>query len=60
MTQGTSTPNAQLDAEPAAFNPAQIKEFTPQNYDMSQTVSCLLLPANYEYILRLPLNLGRL
>ena len=36
---GTATPNSQLDAEPATFNPAAIKEFTPHNYDLSQTVS---------------------
>jgi hypothetical protein len=35
---GTATPNSQLDAEPAAFNPAAIREFTPQNYDLSQAV----------------------
>ena len=43
MILGTSTPNTQLDAEPTAFNPAQIKEFTPQNYDISQTVSRLIV-----------------
>ena len=38
---GTATPNSQLDAEPATFNPAAIREFTPsQSYDLSQqTVS---------------------
>ncbi|KAH7409661.1 PAB-dependent poly(A)-specific ribonuclease subunit PAN3 [Cadophora sp. MPI-SDFR-AT-0126] len=32
---GTTTPNPPADAEPAMFNPATIKEFTPQNYDLS-------------------------
>ncbi|KAK0110148.1 PAB-dependent poly(A)-specific ribonuclease subunit 3 [Cadophora gregata] len=32
---GTTTPNPPADAEPAVFNPATIKEFTPQNYDLS-------------------------
>lgn len=37
MASGTATPNSQLDAEPATFNPAAIREFTPsQSYDLSQ------------------------
>lgn len=39
---GTATPNSQLDAEPVTFNPAAIREFTPQNYDLSQTVGFTL------------------
>lgn len=38
---GTVTPISHTDAEPAAFNPAQIREFTPQSYDLSQTVSSI-------------------
>jgi PAB-dependent poly(A)-specific ribonuclease subunit 3 len=34
---GTATP-APPDSEPAVFNPAQIREFTPQNYDLSHAV----------------------
>lgn len=34
---GTATPTPQQE-EPVSFNPAQIREFTPQNYDLS-TVS---------------------
>jgi PAB-dependent poly(A)-specific ribonuclease subunit 3 len=41
MTSGTATPNTQPDAQPT-FNPAQIREFTPQHYDLSDAVSCLL------------------
>lgn len=33
---GTATPTQQEDS--VSFNPAQIREFTPQNYDLS-TVS---------------------
>ncbi|XMA08948.1 hypothetical protein WAI453_001739 [Rhynchosporium graminicola] len=35
---GTTTPNPSSDAEPATFNPAAIKEFTPQNYDLSHSL----------------------
>jgi PAB-dependent poly(A)-specific ribonuclease subunit 3 len=35
---GTATPNSQLDAEPAPFNPAAFKEFTPANYDIPHAV----------------------
>lgn len=38
LASGTSTPNAQLDPEIPQFNPAQ-REYTPQNYDLSQNVS---------------------
>jgi hypothetical protein len=41
MTSGTATPNTQPDTQPT-FNPAQIREFTPQHYDLSDAVSCLL------------------
>jgi hypothetical protein len=41
--EGTVTPIPQTETEPATFNPAQIKEFTPQqNYDMSTNVSLVL------------------
>jgi len=36
-TTGTSTPTLQAE-EPALFNPAQIREFTPQGYDLSNSV----------------------
>ncbi|KAH6667548.1 PAB-dependent poly(A)-specific ribonuclease subunit PAN3 [Halenospora varia] len=35
MASGTATPNSQLDSQSATFNPAQIREFTPQNYEIS-------------------------
>ncbi|TAQ85954.1 hypothetical protein B7494_g5721 [Chlorociboria aeruginascens] len=38
LVSGTATPNAQLEAEQATFNPAQIREFTPSGYDLSQNV----------------------
>lgn len=38
LNSGTATP-ASLDTEPAVFNPAQIREFTPQNYEYSQAVA---------------------
>jgi hypothetical protein len=38
---GTATPNLQVE-EPVAFNPAQIREFTPQNYDLTNSVSIFL------------------
>jgi hypothetical protein len=38
---GTATPTPQ--DEPIAFNPAQIREFTPQNYDLSNNVSLINL-----------------
>lgn len=38
LTSGTATPNAPLDPEIPQFNPTQ-RDFTPQNYDLSQTVS---------------------
>jgi hypothetical protein len=41
---GTSTPTLQAE-EPAPFNPAQIREFTPQGYDMSNSVSSDPSPA---------------
>lgn len=31
-------PNLQQTAEASVFNPATIREFTPQNYDISNTV----------------------
>jgi hypothetical protein len=37
-TAGTATPIPQTE-EPAPFNPAQIREFTPQSYDLSNSVS---------------------
>ncbi|TGO33077.1 hypothetical protein BHYA_0268g00040 [Botrytis hyacinthi] len=36
LTSGTATPNAPLDPEIPQFNPTQ-RDFTPQNYDLSQT-----------------------
>jgi hypothetical protein len=44
---GTATP-APVEAETAVFNPAQIREFTPQSYDFAQAVS------NFQYPLRDP------
>ncbi|KAF4634548.1 hypothetical protein G7Y89_g3563 [Cudoniella acicularis] len=35
LASGTATPNSQLDSQSATFNPAQIREFTPQNYEIS-------------------------
>lgn len=37
LASGTATPNPQPEPQPT-FNPAQIREFTPQNYDVSDTV----------------------
>ncbi|ATZ53929.1 Bcpan3 [Botrytis cinerea B05.10] len=37
LTSGTATPNAPLDPEIPQFNPTQ-RDFTPQNYDLSQTL----------------------
>jgi hypothetical protein len=43
--EGTVTPIPQVEIEPAAFNPAQIKEFTPQQaYDISTNVSLISVP----------------
>ncbi|PQE27023.1 PAB-dependent poly(A)-specific ribonuclease subunit PAN3 protein [Rutstroemia sp. NJR-2017a BBW] len=40
LASGTATPNSQVDPDPPAlFNPATIREFTPQNYDISQTLT---------------------
>lgn len=36
VATGAATPTPQQD-EPVAFNPAQIREFTPQSYDLSST-----------------------
>ena len=33
-----ATPSLQQNAEPPTFNPATIKEFTPQNYDLANSV----------------------
>jgi len=41
LASGAATPNPQPDPQPT-FNPAQIREFTPQNYDLSETVSVCL------------------
>ncbi|RDL41069.1 PAB-dependent poly(A)-specific ribonuclease subunit PAN3 [Venustampulla echinocandica] len=38
LSSGTVTPNPQSEHPPAGFNPAQIREFTPQNYDVSEPV----------------------
>jgi PAB-dependent poly(A)-specific ribonuclease subunit 3 len=39
-SEGTVTPIPQAETEPATFNPAQIKEFTPQQtYDISTNAS---------------------
>ncbi|KAG0651465.1 Poly(A)-nuclease deadenylation complex subunit 3 [Hyphodiscus hymeniophilus] len=37
IASGTATPNSQIDPEPPTFNPATIREFTPQNYELPQT-----------------------
>lgn len=43
--EGTVTPIPQVEIEPATFNPAQIKEFTPQQaYDISTNVSLISVP----------------
>lgn len=39
LASGTVTPSPQPEPEAATFNPAQIREFTPSNYDLSQAVS---------------------
>ncbi|RDW80233.1 hypothetical protein BP6252_04871 [Coleophoma cylindrospora] len=39
LASGTATPSSQIEAEPTTFNPAQAREFTPQNYDVSQQLS---------------------
>ncbi|KAK3331121.1 PAB-dependent poly(A)-specific ribonuclease subunit PAN3 [Apodospora peruviana] len=36
---GSATPSAQQNAEPSLFNPATIREFTPQSYDIGNTNS---------------------
>jgi hypothetical protein len=42
--EGTVTPIPQVETEPAPFNPAQIKEFTPQqSYDISTNVCAIHL-----------------
>jgi len=37
--RGAGTPNLQQTAEASVFNPAAIREFTPQNYDIGNTNS---------------------
>jgi PAB-dependent poly(A)-specific ribonuclease subunit 3 len=37
--RGVGTPNLQQTAEASVFNPAAIREFTPQNYDIGNTNS---------------------
>ncbi|KAL2180720.1 uncharacterized protein P884DRAFT_191772 [Thermothelomyces heterothallicus CBS 202.75] len=37
--RGVGTPNLQQTAEASVFNPAAIREFTPQNYDISNTAT---------------------
>jgi hypothetical protein len=41
LASGATTPNPQPDPQPT-FNPVQIREFTPQNYDLSEKVSVCL------------------
>jgi hypothetical protein len=47
--EGSVTPSTQPDPEPTTFNPAAIREFTPQNplisqtFDTSHNVRSLLL-----------------
>ncbi len=38
---GTATPNIPVE-EPVSFNPAQIREFTPQSYDLANSVRSYL------------------
>ncbi|TVY46335.1 PAN2-PAN3 deadenylation complex subunit PAN3 [Lachnellula occidentalis] len=40
LASGATTPASQSETQPA-FNPAQIREFTPQNYELSDTASAL-------------------
>jgi hypothetical protein len=54
ISSGTATPSLQNE-EQIAFNPAQIKEFTPQNYDLTNSVGYLL--ADTLSKLRLPSRL---
>ncbi|CAG8954277.1 hypothetical protein HYFRA_00005898 [Hymenoscyphus fraxineus] len=39
LASGTVTPNPQPDALPPVFNPAAIREFTPQNYEPENSLS---------------------
>jgi PAB-dependent poly(A)-specific ribonuclease subunit 3 len=39
MSNATPAPNLQQTAETSVFNPATIREFTPQNYDIGNTTS---------------------
>jgi PAB-dependent poly(A)-specific ribonuclease subunit 3 len=38
VSNHTPAPNLQQTAEASVFNPAAIREFTPQNYDIGNTV----------------------
>lgn len=42
LASGATTPAPQPEPQPA-FNPAQIREFTPQNYELSDTVNVYMM-----------------
>jgi hypothetical protein len=53
---GTSTPTLQAE-EAATFNPAQIREFTPQGYDLSNSVRLLFLYTLLQFLLYIDVRL---
>jgi hypothetical protein len=50
----SATPSMPQNAEGNIFNPAAVKEFTPQNYDIATAVSILPVDCRDAFVLTLP------